>query len=182
MVVYVRIDCFVNTRSSKKIIQIYADIVQKPLVVYISVVPLIWHLSMCILAGGQWSQTVGVWMRTEDSGCRAGKRSDRTGEHLQAEEPGEARDIKWEEQRADLRFSSVRLCLLSQGDEQLAQLRYERTDLMKRLEEDQEDLNELMKKHKALIAQVCWSYTHVQLSWGVITVTQLFFLIAQLFQ
>ncbi|KAL1266200.1 hypothetical protein QQF64_001875 [Cirrhinus molitorella] len=38
-------------------------------------------------------------------------------------------------------------------DEQLAQLRYERTDLMKRLEEDQEDLNELMKKHKALIAQ-----------------------------
>ncbi|KAF4108561.1 unconventional myosin-XVIIIb-like isoform X3 [Onychostoma macrolepis] len=38
-------------------------------------------------------------------------------------------------------------------DEQLAQLCYERTDLMKRLEEDQEDLNELMKKHKALIAQ-----------------------------
>uniref|UniRef100_A0A671LSV4 Unconventional myosin-XVIIIb-like n=1 Tax=Sinocyclocheilus anshuiensis TaxID=1608454 RepID=A0A671LSV4_9TELE len=38
-------------------------------------------------------------------------------------------------------------------DEQLSQLRYERTDLMKRLEEDQEDLNELMKKHKALIAQ-----------------------------
>ncbi|XP_051539744.1 unconventional myosin-XVIIIb-like isoform X2 [Myxocyprinus asiaticus] len=38
-------------------------------------------------------------------------------------------------------------------DEQLAQLRYERTDLMKRLEEDQEDLNELMQKHKALIAQ-----------------------------
>uniref|UniRef100_A0A8C2H325 Myosin motor domain-containing protein n=1 Tax=Cyprinus carpio TaxID=7962 RepID=A0A8C2H325_CYPCA len=41
----------------------------------------------------------------------------------------------------------------SLGDEQLAQLRHERTDLMKRLEEDQEDLNELMKKHKALIAQ-----------------------------
>ncbi|XP_051973250.1 unconventional myosin-XVIIIb-like isoform X1 [Xyrauchen texanus] len=38
-------------------------------------------------------------------------------------------------------------------DEQLAQLRFERTDLMKRLEEDQEDLNELMQKHKALIAQ-----------------------------
>ncbi|ROL54073.1 Unconventional myosin-XVIIIb [Anabarilius grahami] len=38
-------------------------------------------------------------------------------------------------------------------DEQLAQLCYERTDLMKRLEEDQEDLNELMQKHKALIAQ-----------------------------
>lgn len=41
----------------------------------------------------------------------------------------------------------------SLADEDLSQLRYERTDLMKRLEEDQEDLNELMKKHKALIAQ-----------------------------
>ncbi|KAM6984888.1 unconventional myosin-XVIIIb [Aplochiton taeniatus] len=38
-------------------------------------------------------------------------------------------------------------------DEQLAQLQHEKTELMKRLEEDQEDLNELMKKHKALIAQ-----------------------------
>lgn len=45
----------------------------------------------------------------------------------------------------------LRVC---QADEDLSQLRYERTDLMKRLEEDQEDLNELMKKHKALIAQV----------------------------
>ncbi|TRY84425.1 hypothetical protein DNTS_032452 [Danionella cerebrum] len=41
----------------------------------------------------------------------------------------------------------------SLADEQLAQLHFERSDLMKRLEEDQEDLNELMKKHKALIAQ-----------------------------
>ncbi|XP_016431831.1 unconventional myosin-XVIIIb-like [Sinocyclocheilus rhinocerous] len=47
-------------------------------------------------------------------------------------------------------------------DEQLAQLRYERTDLMKRLEEDQEDLNELMKKHKALIAQLQTSVARVQ--------------------
>ncbi|XP_062339963.1 unconventional myosin-XVIIIb-like isoform X1 [Osmerus eperlanus] len=38
-------------------------------------------------------------------------------------------------------------------DEQVAQLLHEKTDLLKRLEEDQEDLNELMKKHKALIAQ-----------------------------
>ncbi|AWP00622.1 putative unconventional myosin-XVIIIb [Scophthalmus maximus] len=38
-------------------------------------------------------------------------------------------------------------------DEQLALLRHEKVDLLKRLEEDQEDLNELMKKHKALIAQ-----------------------------
>ncbi|CAB1318763.1 unnamed protein product, partial [Coregonus sp. 'balchen'] len=38
-------------------------------------------------------------------------------------------------------------------DEQLAQLQHDKSDLLKRLEEDQEDLNELMKKHKALIAQ-----------------------------
>ncbi|KAM7392340.1 hypothetical protein PAMA_007450 [Pampus argenteus] len=38
-------------------------------------------------------------------------------------------------------------------DEQLALLQHEKVDLHKRLEEDQEDLNELMKKHKALIAQ-----------------------------
>ncbi|XP_047660634.1 unconventional myosin-XVIIIb isoform X3 [Tachysurus fulvidraco] len=38
-------------------------------------------------------------------------------------------------------------------DEQLTQLQHEKTDFLKRLEEDQEDLNELMKKHKALIAQ-----------------------------
>ena len=43
---------------------------------------------------------------------------------------------------------------LSQVDEQLSQLQHERVDLMKRLQEDQDDLNELMKKHKALIAQV----------------------------
>uniref|UniRef100_H3D7U1 Myosin motor domain-containing protein n=1 Tax=Tetraodon nigroviridis TaxID=99883 RepID=H3D7U1_TETNG len=38
-------------------------------------------------------------------------------------------------------------------DEQLALLQHEKMDLLKRVEEDQEDLNELMKKHKALIAQ-----------------------------
>ncbi|XP_044030389.1 LOW QUALITY PROTEIN: unconventional myosin-XVIIIb-like [Siniperca chuatsi] len=41
----------------------------------------------------------------------------------------------------------------SMADEQLALLQHEKVDLLKRLEEDQEDLNELMKKHKALIAQ-----------------------------
>ncbi|XP_074546417.1 unconventional myosin-XVIIIb [Halichoeres trimaculatus] len=41
----------------------------------------------------------------------------------------------------------------SVADEQLALLQHEKVDLLKRLEEDQEDLNELMKKHKALIAQ-----------------------------
>ncbi|XP_027137584.1 unconventional myosin-XVIIIb isoform X1 [Larimichthys crocea] len=43
--------------------------------------------------------------------------------------------------------------LKSVVDEQLALLQHEKVDLLKRLEEDQEDLNELMKKHKALIAQ-----------------------------
>ncbi|XP_034566021.1 unconventional myosin-XVIIIb [Notolabrus celidotus] len=38
-------------------------------------------------------------------------------------------------------------------DEQIMLLQHEKVDLLKRLEEDQEDLNELMKKHKALIAQ-----------------------------
>ncbi|XP_034458601.1 unconventional myosin-XVIIIb-like isoform X1 [Hippoglossus hippoglossus] len=38
-------------------------------------------------------------------------------------------------------------------DEQLTMLQHEKVDLLKRIEEDQEDLNELMKKHKALIAQ-----------------------------
>ncbi|NXQ56141.1 MY18B protein, partial [Anthoscopus minutus] len=38
-------------------------------------------------------------------------------------------------------------------DEQLLQLQHERADLLKRIDEDQEDLNELMEKHKALIAQ-----------------------------
>ncbi|XP_037548617.1 unconventional myosin-XVIIIb isoform X2 [Nematolebias whitei] len=41
----------------------------------------------------------------------------------------------------------------SLADEQLAILQHEKVDFLKRLEEDQEDLNELMKKHKALIAQ-----------------------------
>ncbi|XP_053728507.1 unconventional myosin-XVIIIb-like isoform X2 [Synchiropus splendidus] len=41
----------------------------------------------------------------------------------------------------------------SLADEQLMLLQHEKMDLLKRLEEDQEDLNELMKKHKALIAQ-----------------------------
>ncbi|NWI40216.1 MY18B protein, partial [Picathartes gymnocephalus] len=38
-------------------------------------------------------------------------------------------------------------------DEQLFQLQHERADLLKHINEDQEDLSELMEKHKALIAQ-----------------------------
>ncbi|XP_053525831.1 unconventional myosin-XVIIIb isoform X2 [Artibeus jamaicensis] len=38
-------------------------------------------------------------------------------------------------------------------DEQLCRLQFERADLLKRIDEDQDDLNELMQKHKDLIAQ-----------------------------
>lgn len=44
--------------------------------------------------------------------------------------------------------------LCPQADEQLIQMQHERDDLLRRVSEDQEDLNELMAKHKALIAQV----------------------------
>ncbi|XP_077354527.1 unconventional myosin-XVIIIb isoform X4 [Festucalex cinctus] len=39
------------------------------------------------------------------------------------------------------------------ADDELCILRREKVDLLKRLEEDQDDLNQLMSKHKALIAQ-----------------------------
>ncbi|XP_078404099.1 myosin-XVIIIa isoform X3 [Cetorhinus maximus] len=38
-------------------------------------------------------------------------------------------------------------------DEQLSRLQREKNELQSRLEEDQEDMNELMKKHKALVSQ-----------------------------
>nr|XP_030715701.1 unconventional myosin-XVIIIb [Globicephala melas] len=38
-------------------------------------------------------------------------------------------------------------------DQQLYQLQFERADLLKHIEEDQDDLNDLMQKHKDLIAQ-----------------------------
>ncbi|KAL8179978.1 UNVERIFIED_CONTAM: hypothetical protein K2H54_001934 [Gekko kuhli] len=47
-------------------------------------------------------------------------------------------------------------------DEQLYQLQHERADLLKRIEEDQEDLNELMAKHKALIAQSATDIAQIQ--------------------
>ncbi|MCJ8742359.1 hypothetical protein PDJAM_G00081270 [Pangasius djambal] len=47
-------------------------------------------------------------------------------------------------------------------DEQLTQLQHEKADFLKRLEEDQEDLNELMKKHKALIAQSSSDITQIR--------------------
>ncbi|KAF0038169.1 hypothetical protein F2P81_008653 [Scophthalmus maximus] len=39
-------------------------------------------------------------------------------------------------------------------DEQLSRLQREKNDLQSRMEEDQEDMNELMKKHKAAVAQL----------------------------
>ncbi|XP_054852145.1 unconventional myosin-XVIIIb isoform X2 [Eublepharis macularius] len=47
-------------------------------------------------------------------------------------------------------------------DEQLYQLQHERADLLKRIEEDQEDLNELMDKHKTLIAQSATDIAQIQ--------------------
>lgn len=47
-------------------------------------------------------------------------------------------------------------------DEQLYQLQHEKNDLLKRIDEDQEDLNELMKKHKALIAQSASDISHIR--------------------
>ncbi|XP_051490414.1 unconventional myosin-XVIIIb [Apus apus] len=47
-------------------------------------------------------------------------------------------------------------------EEQLYQLQHERADLLKRIDEDQEDLNELMAKHKALIAQSATDIAQIQ--------------------
>ncbi|XP_056374046.1 unconventional myosin-XVIIIb [Hyla sarda] len=48
------------------------------------------------------------------------------------------------------------------ADEQLFQLQHEKAELLRRIDEDQEDLNELMKKHKALIAQSATDITHIR--------------------
>ncbi|XP_041815696.1 unconventional myosin-XVIIIb-like isoform X2 [Chelmon rostratus] len=80
--------------------------------------------------------------------------------HCQLEE-SEARRLEAESTQTTLsqelentQIELENICKLkSMVDEQLALLQHEKVDLLKRLEEDQEDLNELMKKHKALIAQ-----------------------------
>lgn len=41
-----------------------------------------------------------------------------------------------------------------QLEEQTSRLQREKNEIQNRLEEDQEDMNELMKKHKAAVAQV----------------------------
>lgn len=55
---------------------------------------------------------------------------------------------------ATLLDPSPTLVLPPQVDEQLYRLQFERADLLKRIDEDQDDLNDLMQKHKDLIAQV----------------------------
>lgn len=45
-------------------------------------------------------------------------------------------------------------CVSLQLEEQLSRLQREKNEVQSRLEEDQEDMNELMKKHKAAVAQV----------------------------
>lgn len=45
-------------------------------------------------------------------------------------------------------------CGSLQLEEQLSRLQREKNEVQSRLEEDQEDMNELMKKHKAAVAQV----------------------------
>lgn len=43
---------------------------------------------------------------------------------------------------------------IPQLEEQVSRLQREKNDLQTRMEEDQEDMNELLKKHKAAVAQV----------------------------
>ncbi|XP_005636424.2 unconventional myosin-XVIIIb isoform X1 [Canis lupus familiaris] len=47
-------------------------------------------------------------------------------------------------------------------DEQLYRLQFERADLLKRIDEDQDDLNDLMQKHKDLIAQSATDIGQIQ--------------------
>uniref|UniRef100_A0A8C2TCW5 Myosin XVIIIB n=1 Tax=Coturnix japonica TaxID=93934 RepID=A0A8C2TCW5_COTJA len=58
--------------------------------------------------------------------------------------------------------SVLTLTLCPQADEQLNQMQHERDDLLRRVSEDQEDLNELMAKHKALIAQSATDIAQIQ--------------------
>ncbi|XP_040272499.1 unconventional myosin-XVIIIb isoform X1 [Bufo bufo] len=89
--------------------------------------------------------------------------------HLQLEE-NEARNAEsLKSQRSlSLELESLHMELdnitrnKNMADEQLFQLQHEKVELLKRIDEDQEDLNELMKKHKALIAQSATDITHIR--------------------
>ena len=56
----------------------------------------------------------------------------------------------------------VRFLLALQLEEQVSRLQREKNDLQSRMEEDQEDMNELMKKHKAAVAQVTRRPQHLR--------------------
>ena len=53
---------------------------------------------------------------------------------------------------------------VSQLEEQVSRLQREKNELQSRMEEDQEDMNELMKKHKAAVSQVTRHAQHVRIS------------------
>ncbi|KAM4808061.1 unconventional myosin-XVIIIb [Rhinophrynus dorsalis] len=89
--------------------------------------------------------------------------------HIQLEE-SEARfaETQKSEKSLSMELESLRMELdnitrnKNMTDEQLYQLQHEKADLLKRIDEDQEDLNELMKKHKALIAQSATDITQIR--------------------
>ncbi|XP_077442138.1 unconventional myosin-XVIIIb [Vanacampus margaritifer] len=60
----------------------------------------------------------------------------------------------WTQELEDVQIQLDNVCKQKTlADDELCVLRREKADLLKRLEEDQDDLNQLMSKHKALIAQ-----------------------------
>ncbi|XP_063310710.1 unconventional myosin-XVIIIb isoform X1 [Pelobates fuscus] len=89
--------------------------------------------------------------------------------HLQLEE-SEARLVEAQKNHKSLHLELESLHMeldnvsrnKAMADEQLFQLQHEKADFLKRIDEDQEDLNELMKKHKALIAQSATDITHIR--------------------
>uniref|UniRef100_A0A8C5SXL0 Myosin XVIIIB n=1 Tax=Laticauda laticaudata TaxID=8630 RepID=A0A8C5SXL0_LATLA len=85
----------------------------------------------------EWAQLRGQW---EESAARC----------AEAQESQKMLSLEVENLHSELETATRNKHLV---DEQLYQLQHEKADLLKRFEEDQEDLNELMAKHKALIAQ-----------------------------
>ncbi|XP_015671254.1 unconventional myosin-XVIIIb [Protobothrops mucrosquamatus] len=85
----------------------------------------------------EWAKLHSQW---EDSAARC----------AEAQESQKTLSLEVENLHSELETATRNKNLV---DEQLYQLQHEKADLLKRIEEDQEDLNELMAKHKALIAQ-----------------------------
>ncbi|NWT10267.1 MY18B protein, partial [Vireo altiloquus] len=89
-------------------------------------------------AGGQELEQLRKQLEESEAKCAEAQRSQQTAA------------LELENLHTELETLSRSKTLV---DEQLFQLQHERADLLKRIDEDQEDLNELMEKHKALIAQ-----------------------------